>query len=138
MLLTKIKQLASETGVSIERLLEQLNAAGVSKQSADDTVTEQDKIKLRSYLERSHGGARAQAGITVTRKETSEIRTAGGSTVRVETRKKRTVARPDEVIAEEAPVVVVAEQPVAVQEAAPAPVAAAAEPVVAAPVVVEP
>jgi translation initiation factor IF-2 len=138
MLLTKIKQLASETGVSIERLLEQLNAAGVSKQSADDTVTEQDKIKLRSYLERSHGGARAQAGITVTRKETSEIRTAGGSTVRVETRKKRTVARPDEVVTEEAPAALVAEQAVAVQEAAPASVAAVAEPVVAAPVVAEP
>lgn len=130
MLLTKIKQLASETGVSTERLLEQLNAAGVSKQSADDTVTEQDKIKLRSYLEQSHGGARAQAAISVTRKETSEIRTAGGSTVRVETRKKRTVVvRPDEVVAEEAPVALAA-----VEEAAPAAVVEA----VAAPVVAEP
>jgi translation initiation factor IF-2 len=99
MVLTNIKQLASETGVSPERLLEQLQAAGLSKRSVEDTVSEQDKKTLQQYLERSHG-TRAQSGFTVTRKETSEIRSAGGKSVHVETRKKRTVQLPVEALAE--------------------------------------
>ncbi|EEG08268.1 translation initiation factor IF-2 [Pseudogulbenkiania ferrooxidans] len=119
MVLTNVKQFASELGLTPDRLLEQLRAAGVGKGSLDDTLSERDKSQLLDYLKRSHG-ARNETPITVTRKQTSEVRTADGSTVRVETRKKRVVQRPLE-----APVAAVAA--VAKPEAAPV-VAAPVEP----------
>ncbi|MEO4026990.1 translation initiation factor IF-2 associated domain-containing protein, partial [Chromobacterium vaccinii] len=96
-----------------ERLLEQLKAAGVSKRSPDDTLSAQDKSQLLDYLKRSHG-AREDSNITLTRKSTSEVKKADGSTVTVETRKKRVVARPDD-----------APRAEAAKPAEPAPVAAA-------------
>lgn len=95
MVLTNVKQFASEMNLTPERLLEQLSAAGVSKRSPDDTLSAQDKSQLLDYLKRSHG-AREDSGITLTRKSTSEVKKADGSTVTVETRKKRVVARPDD------------------------------------------
>ena len=95
MVLMNVKQFASELGLTPERLQEQLRAAGVGDRSLEASLTEQDKSRLLDYLKRSHGGAREEVPITVTRKQTSEIRTAGG-TVKVETRKKRVVMRPDE------------------------------------------
>ncbi|HJU49913.1 MAG TPA: translation initiation factor IF-2 N-terminal domain-containing protein, partial [Pseudogulbenkiania sp.] len=95
MVLTNVKQFASELGLTPDRLLEQLRAAGVGKSSLDDTLSERDKSQLLDYLKRSHG-ARNETPITVTRKQTSEVRTADGGTVRVETRKKRVVQRPPE------------------------------------------
>lgn len=95
MVLTNVKQFASEMNLTPERLLEQLRAAGVSKRSPEDTLSAQDKSQLLDYLKRSHG-AREDSGITLTRKSTSEVRKADGSTVTVETRKKRVVARPEE------------------------------------------
>ncbi|AXK40427.1 translation initiation factor IF-2 [Crenobacter cavernae] len=95
MVLTNVKQFASELGMSPERLLEQLRDAGVAKRALDDALSEQDKSQLLGYLKRSHGAA-DQSAITLTRKQTSEIRTADGATVRVETRKKRTLVRTEE------------------------------------------
>lgn len=98
MVLTNVKQFAGELNLSPERLLEQLRAAGVAKRSADDTLSEQDKALLLDHLKRSHGASDA-GRITLTRKQTSEIRTADGSTVRVETKKKRVFVRPEEPVA---------------------------------------
>jgi translation initiation factor IF-2 len=95
MVLTNVKQFAGELNLTPERLLEQLRAAGVAKRAPDDTLSEQDKSQLLDYLKRSHG-ARDESRITLTRKSTSEIKTADGSTVKVETRKKRVVVRPEE------------------------------------------
>ncbi|MGC0151923.1 translation initiation factor IF-2 [Chromobacterium vaccinii] len=95
MVLTNVKQFASEMNLTPERLLEQLRAAGVSKRSSDDTLSAQDKSQLLDYLKRSHG-AREDSGITLTRKSTSEVKKADGGTVTVETRKKRVVARPED------------------------------------------
>ncbi|MDN0076284.1 translation initiation factor IF-2 [Crenobacter sp. SG2303] len=96
MVVTNVKQFANELGLSPERLLEQLRSAGVSKGSLDDTLTEQDKGRLLEHLKRSHGARDDARVATVTRKQTSEIHTAGGSTVKVETRKKRVVVMPEE------------------------------------------
>ncbi|WP_434629151.1 translation initiation factor IF-2 [Chromobacterium sp. CV08] len=95
MVLTNVKQFASEMNLTPERLLEQLRAAGVSKRSPDDTLSAQDKSQLLDYLKRSHG-TREDSGITLTRKSTSEVKKADGGTVTVETRKKRVVARPED------------------------------------------
>jgi len=108
--------------------------------SKNKTLSEQDKSKLLDFLKRSHG-VQDESRITVTRKQTSEIHTAGG-TVRVETRKKRVVVRPDEpvaaaeasrevaaapVVAPAAPVAAVEPAATAVVVAAPAPQPSAAE-----------
>lgn len=120
MVLTNVRQFASELGLTPERLQEQLRAAGVAERAPDETLSEQDKSRLLDYLKRSHG-ARDENSITVTRKQTSEIRTAAG-TVRVETRKKRVVIRPDEAVsAPAAAVSAPVAAPLAAPVAAPAP-----------------
>lgn len=126
MVLTNVKQFASELNLSPERLLEQLKNAGVGKRGFDDTLTEQDKKQLLDFLKTSHG-ARDEGKVTLTRKQTSEIHTAAGSTVKVETRKKRTFVRPEDQPAAAAPA---AEAPKAAE-----PVAEPAPQVAAAPVV---
>jgi translation initiation factor IF-2 len=74
-------------------LLDQLRAAGVNKMLAEDTLTEQDKTKLLDYLRKAHGAADGKNKITLTRKQTSEIKKADSSgkarTIQVEVRKKR-------------------------------------------------
>ncbi|MCD5362703.1 translation initiation factor IF-2 N-terminal domain-containing protein, partial [Chromobacterium aquaticum] len=99
MVLTNVKQFASELNLTPERLLEQLGAAGVSKRSPDDALSAQDKSQLLDYLKRSHGARDEESRIALTRKSTSEIKTADGSTVKVETRKKRFVVRPEDAAA---------------------------------------
>ncbi|WP_028534919.1 translation initiation factor IF-2 [Paludibacterium yongneupense] len=120
MVLMNLRQFASELGLSPERLQEQLQSAGVGRRSLDEALSEKDKSQLLDYLKRSHGARDENGRITVTRKQTSEIRTADGSTVRVETRKKRVVVRPDEPVA--APVAAPVEPvPVAAVKAEPKP-----------------
>ncbi|MDC7701823.1 translation initiation factor IF-2 [Vogesella indigofera] len=115
MVLTNIKQFASELGLSPERLVEQLNKAGVAKRGLEETLTEGDKKRLLDFLKTSHG-ARDGNQVTLTRKQTSEVQSATGGTVKVETRKKRVFVRPED----EAPKAVAAP----VVEAAPVAVAA--------------
>ena len=117
MVLTNVKQFASELSLSPERLLEQLKNAGVNKRSLDDALTEQDKKQLLDFLKSSHG-ARDEGKITLTRKQTSEIHTAAGSTVKVETRKKRVFVRPEDEAPKSTAAPVVEPQP----EPIPAPV----------------
>jgi translation initiation factor IF-2 len=139
MVLTNVKQFASELNLSPERLLEQLKNAGVGKRGFDDTLTEQDKKQLLDFLKTSHG-ARDEGKVTLTRKQTSEIHTAAGSTVKVETRKKRTFVRPEDQPAAAAPAVEAPKAAEPVAEVAPqvaAPVAEVAKPE-AAPVAAKP
>ncbi|RQW28987.1 translation initiation factor IF-2 [Rhodobacteraceae bacterium CH30] len=103
MALTNVKEFAAELKLTPERLLEQLRASGVAKQAVSDTLTEQDKSRLLAHLKQAHGAA-DDKNVTLARKQTSEIRTADGSTVKVETRKKRVVARPEESAPVAAPV----------------------------------
>jgi translation initiation factor IF-2 len=88
-----VAQFAGELKMPPKLLLEQLRAAGVNKTLAEDTLTEQDKTKLLDYLRRSHGAGDAKHKITLTRKQTSEIKKADSSgkarTIQVEVRKKR-------------------------------------------------
>jgi translation initiation factor IF-2 len=110
-----VKQLAATIGVPVERLLTQLNEAGISASGADATLTEQEKVKLLGYLRRSHGkenddSAAAPNQVTLKRKSVSELRQTppaprstagvrpppparGGKTVSVEVRRKRTYVK---------------------------------------------
>ena len=113
MVLTNIKQFASELNLSPEKLFEQLNKAGVAKRGLEDTLTEGDKKRLLDFLKASHG-ARGDSQVTVTRKQTSEIHSSSGSTVKVETRKRRVVVRPDEPVEQVKEAVAAASEPVVV------------------------
>jgi len=109
-----VAQFAGELKMPPKTLLEQLRAAGVNKTLADDTLTEQDKTKLLDYLRKSHGAADAKNKITLTRKQTSEIKKADSSgkarTIQVEVRKKRVFVKRE---AGEGPAPAVVEVPVA-------------------------
>jgi len=96
-----VEQFALELKLPPELLLEQLKAAGVGKNDVVDSVTEADKAHLLDYLRKMHGGG-AEAGktkITITRKQTGEIRktdsTGKSRTIQVETRKSRTYVKRD-------------------------------------------
>jgi translation initiation factor IF-2 len=99
---TTVAQLAAELNRPAAALLEQLQSAGVSKASTDDSVTESDKARLLDHLRSSHGAAPGveRKKITLTRKSTSEIKQADSSgkarTIQVEVRKKRTFVKRDE------------------------------------------
>jgi len=111
-----VAQFAGELGLPVGLLLEQLQAAGVAKQQEADPISEQDKAQLLEHLRTAHGGSAKGKKITLTRRETTEIKksdsTGRARTIQVEVRKKRVVAP------------VAAEKPAAVApEAMPEPVA---------------
>ncbi len=94
MAVTTVAQLAAELNRPATTLLEQLQAAGVKKASAEDTLNESDKERLLDHLRTAHGTSGAERKkITLTRKSTSEIKQADASgkarTIQVEVRKKR-------------------------------------------------
>jgi translation initiation factor IF-2 len=99
---TSVAQLASELGVQIELLLNQLKAAGVDKAASEDNLTEKDKTALLDYLRKGHGADTApKTKITLTRKQVTEIKkpdsTGRARTIQVEVRKKRVLVRRDAV-----------------------------------------
>jgi len=105
------KQLSEVIGVSIDKLLDQLNNAGVEVKDANDPISDEDKLKLLESLRSSHGKEQSEGPkkITLRRKSKSELRVAGTSgrnattkTINVEVRKKRTYVRRADVAAEEA------------------------------------
>ena len=109
-----VANFAAELGVTNARLLEQLNAAGISKNTAEDVVTEDDKHRLLASLRSAHGeGGGEPRRITLNRTSTTEIKQSVGAgksrTVQVEVRRKRTYVK-REAIAEEAAESVIPEQ----------------------------
>ena len=105
MTITTVAELAAELNKPTSQLLEQLSAAGVSKNAGIDPVSESDKQKLLAHLKASHGQAGGERKkITLVKKSTSEIKQADATgrarTIQVEVRKKRTfIKRDDEPVA---------------------------------------
>jgi len=110
---TSVTQFAGELQVPPSVLLEQLKAAGVHKHQAEDTLSEQDKTRLLEYLRKVHGATEAKSKITLTRKQTSEIKksdsTGKSRTIQVEVKKKRVFVKRD-AAAETAPEVPAVEE----------------------------
>jgi translation initiation factor IF-2 len=108
---SNVAQFAEELKLPVPRLIEQLQAAGVNKKAGEDPVTEQDKTRLLDYLREVHGHKEDKKKITLTRKQTTEIKRADSTgkarTIQVEVRKKRTFVKIDK------PEVVEVEKPVA-------------------------
>lgn len=109
-----ISQLASDVGVPVDRLIKQLNEAGINKSSESDEVTAEEKKQLLDHLRSGHAPsaeAKPSGGrkITLKRKTTSELsqgakstgRTstrgtvAKSKTVKVEVKRKRTFVKSD-------------------------------------------
>lgn len=102
-----ISSFAKQIDVSIDKLLEQLNHAGIKDKSADDLLADDEKIMLLQFLKGDTTRATGnRQRITVKRKTTDEIRqtskTGAARTVHVETRKKRTFVKRSVLEAEQA------------------------------------
>ena len=99
-----VSQFADVLKVPVDKLLTQLDNAGIKVSSADDVISDEAKLELLTHLRRSHGredpSGPAPTRITLKRKSQSEIRTAGAQrgqqrTVNIEVRRKRTYMKRD-------------------------------------------
>ncbi|NIP16080.1 MAG: translation initiation factor IF-2 [Pseudomonadales bacterium] len=95
-----VKQLADTVGAPVDRLLKQMQDAGLPHDSDDAAVTEEEKQMLLAYLKRSHGSDdAAPKKITLKRKTVGTLKTGQGRTgrtVNIEVRRKRTYVKRDE------------------------------------------
>ena len=95
-----VAQFAKELGLASAMLLEQLQAAGIVKAFGDETVlTEQDKTQLLDYLRKVHGAKESKNKVTLTRRQTTEIKKSDGTgkarTIQIEVKKKRVLVKRD-------------------------------------------
>ena len=102
-----VKQLADTVGAPVDRLLKQMQEAGLSHKSEADSVTEEQKQVLLGFLKQSHGAAAKPAEkITLKRKSTGTLKSGqgrAGRSVTVEVRRKRTYVKRSEIESAEAP-----------------------------------
>lgn len=86
-----ITQLAKLVRTTPDGLLEQLKEAGVSVESVDQSVTDEEKRKLLLHLRSSHGGAptKKRKQITLKKHKTVGVVKQGKKSVNVEFRAKR-------------------------------------------------
>ncbi|EIK43472.1 translation initiation factor IF-2 [Cellvibrio sp. BR] len=127
-----VNELAKSIGAPVERLLKQMQEAGLHHKNADAKVSDDEKQRLLTFLKTSHGEAASEpTKITLQRKITTTIKTGTGNakkTVNVEVRKKRTYIKREDEVAESATFdTPEAEQEPAVIEAIPEPVVVQAE-----------
>ncbi len=94
-----VTQFAEVLKVPVDRLLAQLDAAGISVAGAEDVISDDAKMELLTFLRRSHGRQEgslevAPRKITLQRRTSTELKLAGSQgrtrTVNVEIRRKRT------------------------------------------------
>ncbi len=92
-----VTQFAEVLKVPVEKLLTQLEEAGIKVAGPDDMISEDAKLELLTHLRKAHGkddGSAAPRRITLKRRAQSEIKVAAplgkARTVQVEVRAKRT------------------------------------------------
>lgn len=100
-----VAQFAEVLKVPVDKLLSQLDEAGITVSGSSDTIGDDAKLELLTHLRRSHGQTGAAASdaaprrITLKRKSQSELRLPGAQgrsrTVNVEVRRKRTYIKRD-------------------------------------------
>ena len=94
-----VKQFAENLNTPVEKLLEQLEAAGSKIKSADETITEEQKKSLLTYLQKSHGGDEStgpkKITLSRTKKSTLSVTSSEGKkkSVQVAVKKKRTYVK---------------------------------------------
>ena len=92
-----VKELAQVTETPVERLLQQMQEAGLPHKSAEQTVSDDEKQRLLAHLKNAHGEGSEPRKITLTRKTVSTLKVPGSKPVNVEVRKKRTYVKRDDV-----------------------------------------
>jgi len=98
-----VSQFAEVLKVPVDRLLVQLDQAGIKVSGPDDRISDDAKLELLTHLRRSHGsgddGDAAPRKITLRRKTQSELKLASAQgrarTVNVEVRRQRTYIKRD-------------------------------------------
>ncbi len=100
-----VAQFAEVLKVPVDKLLTQLDEAGIKVKGSEDTISEDAKLELLSHLRGKHGQddtpatAAAPRRITLKRKSQSELKLSGSQgrsrTVNVEVRRKRTYIKRD-------------------------------------------
>ena len=99
-----VSQFAEVLKVPVDRLLVQLDQAGIKVSGPNDRISDDAKMELLTHLRRSHGsstptGNAAPSKITLSRKTQQEIKLSSGQgrarTVNVEVRTKRTYIKRD-------------------------------------------
>ena len=100
-----VEQFAEVLKVPVEKLLTQLDEAGIKVSGSDAKISDEAKLELLTHLRRSHGQddtpatAAAPRRITLKRKSQSELKLSGAQgrsrTVNVEVRRKRTYIKRD-------------------------------------------
>jgi translation initiation factor IF-2 len=98
-----VSQFAEVLKVPVDRLLVQLDQAGIKVEGPDDRISDDAKLELLTHLRRTHGsgddGDAAPRKITLKRKTQSELKLASAQgrarTVNVEVRRQRTYIKRD-------------------------------------------
>jgi len=100
-----VSQFAEVLKVPVDKLLAQLDEAGIKVKGSDDNISDEAKLELLTHLRRSHGQddtpatAAAPRKITLKRKSQSELKLSGAQgrsrIVNVEVRRKRTYIKRD-------------------------------------------
>jgi translation initiation factor IF-2 len=94
-----VTQFAEVLKVPVDKLLTQLDEAGIKVAGASDTISDEAKLELLTHLRRSHGRSdgdqtSAPRKITLSRKTQSEVKVSAAQgrarTVSIEVRSKRT------------------------------------------------
>jgi len=109
----KIKEFAKQIGIEPERLVKQLNDAGVDGKSVDDSLRDEEKRMLLDFLRGGSSDSPAKettsvsrGKITLKKKTSSEIqqttKTGVARTVQVQTKKRRTFVKREILEQEEA------------------------------------
>ncbi|WP_257275334.1 translation initiation factor IF-2 associated domain-containing protein, partial [Endozoicomonas sp. SESOKO4] len=97
-----VEQLAKVVGAPVERLLQQMQDAGLKQTKASEAVSDAEKKQLLAHLKSIHGdhtGTAEPTKITLKRKTVSQMKVSGGGgagkkkVVNVEVRKKRTYVK---------------------------------------------
>ncbi len=96
-----VKQLAESVGAPVDRLLKQMNEAGLPHSNEAEPVSEDEKQRLLSFLKRSHGSSdAAPKKITLKRRSVGMLKSGqgrAGRNVTVEVRRKRTYMKRPEI-----------------------------------------
>ncbi len=102
-----VKQLAGVVGIPVEKLLKQMQAAGLEHATEDQAVSDTEKQQLLAHLKKEHGQGSGDKKITLKRKSVSKLKVSGSQgrskTVNVEVRKKRTYVKRSAVDEEQKP-----------------------------------
>ena len=92
-----VRDFSEQIGIPAEKLLTQLVKAGLEQKSVDDSLSDEEKRQLLTFLRGNSDKEAGRKTVTLRKKTTSEIRqtsrTGAAHTVQIEVRKKRTYVK---------------------------------------------